>query len=253
MARWQKSGGFGFAPTLPASVEDTYHALRILETIRPVSEREVRELKGNSGLKSFLRHVEDKETWSLQTGYQYLVLCGLCGVSPGQSWLESWFPKRVADFVSLRDGYYLMRMQREFPYLTIADCGRPLAGGFPKCWRTAEDLWMCLYLHEGSPVALHSTKEAITEWLQSCQAPDGGFGFVPESTSFIENSHWCLRSLSLLNSQPTRPDLARGFVLRCRSARGGFARNHGAAPLLYATWHGVASLALLQVPVQSPC
>lgn len=60
MSRWQASGGFGFVPSLPASVEDTYHAVRILETIRPLSEAEVSGVKRHPKLKDFLGRKEDK-------------------------------------------------------------------------------------------------------------------------------------------------------------------------------------------------
>jgi len=45
MARWQDSGGFGFVATLPASVKDTYHAVRILEMVLPLSEADAGGLK----------------------------------------------------------------------------------------------------------------------------------------------------------------------------------------------------------------
>ena len=257
MARWQESGGFGFAPTLPASVEDTYHAIRILETIRPVSERELQELKGNQHLKGFLMGKEDKETWSFKTTYQYLALCAFCKLCPDQGWLNQSLGKRLKEDVSFRDGYYLARIQRECPS-SIAEPPRRTGPGGPskgwrgaldgtgkKNWRTAEELWMVLYLHEGSPEVLPTPKEDLIKWLQACQTPDGGFGVLPGTTSFIENTHWCLRSLALLGSAPLSHDRALGFILRCKTRRGGFSRKPLAAPFLYATWHAVAGLDLL--------
>jgi hypothetical protein len=263
MARWQESGGFGFAPTLPASVEDTYHAIRILETIRPVSQRKLQELKGDQHLKAFLMLKEDKETWSLRTTYQYLALCAFCGLCSDQGWLNRSLGKRLKKGISFRDRYYLARIQREGsssvaepprgtgPEAPSKDWGGALDGTGAKKWRTAEELWMLLYLHEGSPEALHTTKEDLVKWLQACQTPDGGFGVLPGTTSFIENSHWCLRALALLGSAPLSHDMALGFILRCKTRRGGFARKPWAAPFLYATWHAVAGLSLLRVPSNS--
>jgi hypothetical protein len=265
MARWQDSGGFGFAPTLPASVEDTYHALRILEMIRPVSERELRELKGNQDLKAFLMHKEDKETWSFRTAYQYLALCAFCGVCPEHGWLKRFLGKGLKEVVSLSERYYLMRIQREC-LSSVAELLRrtgpeaPSVDHYivfdedqPENWRTADELWMCLYLVEGSPEALHTTKKELIEWLRACQTPDGGFGFLPGTTSFIENSHWCLSALALLSSAPLSPDMARDFILWCKTRGGGFARKPGAAPFLDATFHAVASLSLLQVLSKDQC
>jgi hypothetical protein len=245
MGRWQESGGFGFAPTLPASVEDTYHAIQILETILPVSEKEVQGLKENPLLKAFLTEVEDKETWTLKTLYHYSFLSGFCRSSTDQMWIKHFLKKRLKETVSMRDLYYMARIQRECLESSHVDFGQSLDKSPPHHWRTAEELWMRLYLHGGSPEALHSTKRALIKWLQACQTPDGGFGALPGTTSFIENSHRCLRALSLLGGGPLSPDMARDFILRCKTRGGGFARKNGAAPFLYATWHAVAGLSLL--------
>lgn len=257
MSRWQASGGFGFAPSLPTSVEDTYQALQILETIQPVSERELQELKRNPHLRAFLMHNEDKETWSLRTAYQYLVVCAFCGVCPDQGWIERFLGKKLKEVVSLGERYYLTRIRREYPSFIAEllrrtgpdapsmDDGRILDRGRPDTWRTAEDLWRGLYLHEGSPAPFRTTKEELIRWLQACQTPDGGFGGLPGTTSFIENTHWCLSALALLGGAPRSPDMARDFILRCKTRGGGFARKNGGAPFLYATWHAVAGLTLL--------
>jgi prenyltransferase beta subunit len=250
MARWLESGGFGFAPTLPASVEATYRALRILETIWPVSEREMLGLRENPHMKAFLLRNEDKETWSLRTAYQYLYLCSLCKVSPEQGWLERILEQRLKEALSLRDRYYLVKILRECPDAPSIDCNPLLEGGATEKWRTVEDLWMCFYLHQGLPEALRTTGEAIVEWVQACQNPDGGFGCLPGTTSFIENSRWCLRSLAMLGGRLLSTDMTEDFILRCKTSGGGFARKSGAAPFLDSTWHAVASLFLLRMPPQ---
>lgn len=245
MARWQDSGGFGFVPTLPASVEDTYHALRILEMVLPLSEAESGEIKQNQKLKDFLSRKEDQDAWSLKTAYQYLYVCGFCSLLPDTAWLTRFLEKHSKGMLSLLDSYYLARIRREFPVPSRTDWTSILNADLMDEWRIAEDLWMLLSLHEGSPEALHTTRDELVHWLQACQTPDGGFGGRPGTTSFIENTHWCLSALALLGSAPLLPDMARDFILRCRTRGGGFARKNGGAPFLYATWHAVAGLALL--------
>jgi hypothetical protein len=257
MARWQESGGFGFAPTLAASVEDTYHALRILEMVQPVSERELKELKRNPDLKAFITGKEGKESWPLKTAYRYLALCTFCGFDPDQGWLRRFLKKRHKEVVSLRERYYLARILRERPSFAeelpgnigpdapFMNSDRILEGERREGRNTAEELWMGLFLYDGSPEPFHMTKEELIQWLQACQTPDGGFGALPATTSFIENSHWCLSALGLLGGAPLQPDLARNFILRCKTRGGGFARKSGAAPFLDATWHAVSCLDVL--------
>jgi hypothetical protein len=251
MARWQESGGFGFAPTLPASVEDTYHALRILETVLSGS-KQFTEIARDPNLKSFLTRAEGKETWSPRTAYQYLFSCGLCELKPDRGWLERFLVERLEGILSLRESYYFLRILKECSDAPLMDRDAILKGGEARRWRTARDLWMCFYLHDGSPEALLTTREAITRWVHECQNPDGGFGFLPRTTSFIENGHYCLRVLSSLGEKPLSLDAARDFVLRCKTSGGGFARKNGGAPFLYATWYAVASLAILSKMSSSP-
>jgi hypothetical protein len=56
-----------------------------------------------------------------------------------------------------------------------------------------------------------------------------------------------------LSSAPLSPDMARDFILWCKTRGGGFARKPGAAPFLDATFHAVASLSLLQVLSKDQC
>jgi hypothetical protein len=240
LARRRESGGFAFSPMVPASVEDTYCALRILEAIKPVSEKQLDALRQDSRLHDFLVRAEGKETWNIRTAYHHIFCLAFQGIGPDQSWLKKLLGSWQNQSHTLADHYYASRLQEWVPQTDLT-----LGQDRPISWRSSRELWMLLYLSGGAPERFHATQVDLLRWLQSCQNPDGGFGFVPGSTSFIENSHWCLRALSLLDSQPLWPDLARDFVLRCRTARGGFARKNGAAPFLYATWHAVASLAIL--------
>jgi hypothetical protein len=252
MRRQQASGGFGLAPTLPASVEDTYHAIRILKAILPPSGNGFDEVTGNPKLKSFLVREEDRETWCPKTAYQYLFLCRLCGVLHEGGWPQRFVAERLRGKISLQDRYYLAKILREFPDAAPMDEGLVLAGGQAEAWETVEELWMWLSLHKGEPEALHTTAEVIIRWVQACQNPDGGFGFLPGTTSFIENSHWCLRSLTALSGAVLSGEMARDFILRCKTRRGGFSRKNGAAPFLYATWHAVESLSLLRILSRGP-
>jgi len=251
MARWQDSGGFGLTPMLPATVEDTYHALRILETMLPGSEQ-LKETVKSPHLRKFLSRAEDKETWSLRTAYQYLFSCDLCELQPEPGWVKRFLDEKRNGALSLHDRYYFMKILKDKNDTPTIAPYALLKGVNTKRWRTARELGMCLNLHEGSIKGLETRKEALTTWLQECQNSDGGFGFFPGTTSFIENGHYCLRVLASLGEKPLSQDTAWDFILRCKTAGGGFARKHGGAPFLYATWHAVAELAILSKMSTAP-
>ena len=104
---------------------------------------------------------------------------------------------------------------------------------------------MHLYLARVSGRALPLPEPELIAWFQACQNGDGGFGFFPGTTSFVENCHASLRALAFLGSRPLEPGPAALFLAGCQTAAGGFSRNGRAAPFLDATWHALASLSFL--------
>ncbi len=116
-------------------------------------------------------------------------------------------------------------------------------GGFtPPRW-TVKQLYHYLRLQRlAQPGHAPSETEKMVRWLRRCQAPDGGFGFFPHTTSYIENCHWALAALALLDSRPGRPESAAAFILACQTTSGGFSRNSRAAPFLDSSRHAVQGL-----------
>ena len=89
-------------------------------------------------------------------------------------------------------------------------------------------------------------RDKAIDWLRACQNYDGGFGFMPGTTSFIENTFYGLRALELLGGQSEDPEMALNYVLSCRTKSGGFSRKANAAPFLDATYYAIGSLISLQ-------
>ncbi|GAB4336916.1 MAG: hypothetical protein Kow0089_07640 [Desulfobulbaceae bacterium] len=103
---------------------------------------------------------------------------------------------------------------------------------------------MLLHLCRLLDLPLPVSSGELADWLRSCQNGDGGFGFYPHTTSFIENTHAALEALALLGAGPLHPQRAFDYLIGCRTACGGFGRGSRTAPFLDATWHGVAGLSL---------
>jgi hypothetical protein len=245
MARRREDGGFAAAPTLPSSIEDTYFALRILEALQPFSEDELTSLGKDRSVKKYLLKMGDRDSWSLRTAFRHLMTCRIVGVNLDGTWIRRFISPKAKKGRGLRDNYYMMRILREGLAEPARQTDQKAMAGYLAKYRTVEELYMVLYLLEGNPEILFSARQALISWLHACQNPDGGFGFMPGNTSFMENNYHSLRSLRLLKEQtPSQEDIL-AFVLRSQGKQGGFARRSGAALFLDATWHAVATIDLL--------
>ena len=88
-------------------------------------------------------------------------------------------------------------------------------------------------------------KQGIVKWVQLCQNGDGGFGFYPGTTSYMENTYCALEILSKLDSAPLKIDLCQSYIISCQTASGGFSRAPSSFPFIESTSHAVAGLLLL--------
>jgi hypothetical protein len=88
-------------------------------------------------------------------------------------------------------------------------------------------------------------KQEIVRWIQLCQNGDGGFGFYPGTTSYMENIYCALEILSKLYSAPMKIDLCQNYILSCQTASGGFGRAPASFPFIESTFHAVVGLLLL--------
>jgi len=246
-ARRKKTGGFGGTPGLPATIEDTYHALHVLALAQMTSGRPGAPVcLADENLRSYLTGARQSVPAGARTTYHLLQASRLAGLEFSPSAIERavFTLPRAAN--ALDDWYYTVRILTEIlhhdPRLLLAGRGMPAVMTMP--WRTVDEAWMQLYLAQAWQVP-HWPPAGLAAWFQASQNGDGGFGFLPGSTSFVENCHYCLRALATLGVQPAEPDKAYQFIAGCQTAVGGFGRSYRAAPFLDATWHGVAALALL--------
>ncbi len=91
-------------------------------------------------------------------------------------------------------------------------------------------------------------EEYYKNLINSFQNPDGGWGFVKDSTSFLENSYIAILALNEMNAKPIHINACRQFILRCQSNHGGFGRQFATVPSIEATYYALASLSMLENP-----
>jgi len=244
--RRKETGGYGATPTLPATVEDTYQALRILSTLKGRGEHDFLHVQE---LKHYLSRVKKAEWLGARTTFHLLSSCILAGVPIDIETTTTFVEKRLAENQARDERYYCARIVREVLNLPTDAAQEQFASLYeatPLKWRVASELWMILYQLQGRPECqAEAPINDLVAWLQACQNYDGGFGFLPHSTSYIDNCYTCLRALSLLGAAPRDPEACRAFVLACETGVGGFARISKATAFLSSTWHAVAAISLL--------
>lgn len=239
LKRRKDTGGYGATPRLPATIQDTFQAVAIgivLGHDPPTPQTE-------PALAEYLSRMLDVPWLGIDTTFRLLSTCHACGLAMDGERVRAHLAACLAQDTSLAAIYYVSRIAREIlgEEVDPRSSGRSVMLPAP-C--AVGDVARYLFVKKmaGQPVA---GAEQLVVWLQRTQNGDGGFGFFPGTTSFIENCHAGLAALSLLGAKPIDPEGARAFLVSCQTGRGGFARSPKAAPFLDASWYGIASLRLL--------
>jgi len=249
MARRKESGGFGATPRLPATVTDTYHGLRILNLARQYGAMDNcgYDPLGDESLRAYLSACLLKFPGGARTRFQIFWCCLAAGVDVDRRAAEDVVAAQLCRSASLEDGYYHARLLREVLERPLPEAREILNNSTVMIgkWHTVDEAWMNIYLSRQIRSPLPHMEEELITWFQDSQNMDGGFGFFPGTTSFVENCHASLRALAFLEAKPRDQAGAFRFLVGCQTAAGGFGRSSRAAPFLYATWHALAALAIL--------
>lgn len=231
------SGGFNYPRDTPASIEETYFALNILHILE--------ETYSNEGTTAFVRNAHADSETSLKHLYQMACVCDLLGLGDKDREIGETFSvtrRRVKDITSLH--YYLLLSKRYGTSRLREKTGvailRRTLGSQPLSLSSA---WRCIGAAE--MLGQEIPRDRLLMWIQRSQNRDGGFGFYPGTTSFLENTWYALQGLHALRSKPRDPEGARRFVMMCESQTGGFSRQLSAVPTLEYSFMALLSLRLL--------
>lgn len=244
--RRKDTGGYGATPRLPATIEDTFQAL----AIGLVLGEESPGPRSDPALAVYLAQKLAAPWLGIGTTFRLLTACRLCGLAADGERVRSHLAACLAGDASLVADYYVRRIAREMLGADPAALGlaRPVA--LPARYAVQDAArYLAVKTEAGERI---EAAEELRAWLRRSQNGDGGFGFFPNTTSFIENCHAALAALRLLQAQPLAPANARDFILSCQTRRGGFARSPKAAPFLDASWYAIAGLCLLEEMERRP-
>lgn len=240
--RYKNSGGFGATRRLPATIEDTCNALQSLAALRDLTGQD-RLMKYCHDRKTalFLQSRLPGRGLGPRTIFQLYAAAVLMGLAFDRQ-EAAYTIKNSMNMSDTIGTYYACRLAE------MLDLPGP-SGLAPLAWparRTCHNMLMTLEnrLFNGEPLEKFRQTELVG-WFKACQSPDGGFGFLPGTTSFIENTYFCLRALYLLEAGPQDAEAARQSVTCTQTGSGGFGRRGRAAPFLDSTRYALQDLVLL--------
>jgi len=229
--REKENGGFSFAPELYPDIEDTYYAVRTLQLLKADIDRDK--------TANYLKSIDWKEVGFPRAVYMLLYIHQSLYIELPRQLIDlsgkDWFGFAVLDVQ-----YFSDEMRKLL--------GRPLKPlNSPSSWQlqTNESLQT---LRKKVAILLdrdiNFDRQPIIRWVQLSQNGDGGFGFYPETTSYMENTYCALEILPKLGSSPMQIELCRKYILGCQTNNGGFGRAPVSFPFIESTFHAVSGLLL---------
>ncbi len=236
ICRKKREGGFAATELLPATVEDTYYALKIIENLRNLNLNIDYNPQKDEALIAWLS--QNKEWKEPKVFYQFLRISIMCNFKIEKKFIIQYLNNRGSRIITLERMFYLTKISELVNFSPLYIKKLPL----PKI---AKDWWMFIYLVGKGIIKQRLEKQKIIEYFRNCQNPDGGFGFFPGTTSYMDNTYFCLKALKFLGSKPKEPEEALNFILFCQKESGGFARTPGAAAFLESTFYAIESLQIL--------
>jgi len=230
--RENEGGGFSFAIDLYPDVEDTYYATRILRLL----DVDVDQNKAGNYLKNI--------SWSevaLPRAVYMLLYLHLSMAIELPSMLINLTNRDWSGYGSLDAQYFSDEIQKLLNQPTKLLAAKSLFE-----FHRLENLQSLR--KKVSILSNHDIdfdKQEIIRWVRLCQNGDGGFGFYPVTTSYMENTYCALEILSKLDSTPLKIDLCQNYIISCQTASGGFSRAPASFPFIESTFHAVLGLLLL--------
>lgn len=231
--REKEEGGFSFVPDLYPDIEDTYYASRIFQLLNVDVDR--------NKMANYLKSIRWEGVGFPRAVYMLLYI---------HLFLDIKLPRQLIDLseqdwsgFGVLDAQYFSDEIRKLLHHPL----KPLLSLSPFQFHRRENLQN---LRKKISVSLDHRidfdKQEIITWVRLCQNGDGGFGFYPETTSYMENTYCALEILSKLGSSPVQVELCQKYILGCQTKGGGFGRAPASFPYIESTFHAVMGLVLLE-------
>lgn len=250
-SRKKQDGGFSQTPRLPATIEDTCYAASSLHVMKASGVTVPPELF--HGHEAFLlSRLRPKESDPRRV-FQTLKSLKLLDIPTGDH-IKNTLHKVLSSTPTARDLYHLFYWKRlihvvtgEKKEMSTTSITCDDKARLEKAIRTIKDLRMYVYLF--NDLLTEKERHKWSRWILACQNGDGSLGFMPGTTSYMENCYYGVRCLEILGNKNTSLDIdgIMGFVMAAKSGMGGFGRKHLGIPFPSSTWHAIGTLHYLSL------
>jgi hypothetical protein len=225
-------GGFSFVLDLFPNIEDTYYAVRTFQLLKVNIDR--------NKIANYLKSINFEEVGFPRIIYMSFYLHISLGIElPPQ--LNQLLRVDWNRFPVIDAYYYSDNIQK-----LLNKPLKSLTSSSPFQFHPQDNLQrlqkkVSVLLGHGIDFNRHE----IIRWVQLCQNGDGGFGFYPITTSYMDNTYCALEVLSKLHASPMRIDTCREYILGCQTKSGGFGRAPMSFPFIESTYQAVVGLFIL--------
>jgi hypothetical protein len=231
--RQKEDGGFAACPSLPSTVADTFYSLNIFVRLDALGlDLHLFSRIDKEKLLDFIKaYATIRESLPLRIRF-FLFAIERYILGDAVTYEDHCKDINSGKMVSYENYYYLSRLTSgkkagfHVKELDLSDC-------------TCKDVY---YFVLSFPDVAQSRADEIVDWLKKCQNCDGGFGFFPGTTSYMEYCDYSLSALAVLKKRPAHHAKAERYIRYCQTGAGGFSRGVKAAPFLEASFHAVHAL-----------
>ncbi|QER42013.1 hypothetical protein F1847_04340 [Thermodesulfobacterium sp. TA1] len=246
-ARKKPTGGFGATPLLPSTVEDTYYALSGMEVLKKIDPNLKYNPSKDHALKVWIKkNIEHaiKFGFSAKTLFYLTNITLKTLVKPPnrfleflEDWCTNFLRERLSDLEQI---FYGVKIAKSLNWLNLdISCSVEIRN------ENVKEVYQLLWLQKEGGLKFSFSESKLLGWLKACYNPDGGYGFYPETTSYIENTFYALNSYFFLKIKPKNINKTQAFIVSCYVGKGGFARKPGGTAFLEATYYALECFKLI--------
>lgn len=219
----ENEGGFGATPLLPSTLEDTFFGIKTMNLLKPSFLEEKKDL-----IRIYIDKIFEKPSLKIKHLFQISEICKILNISLPQNFsqkvdycLTSSLPQVTSIYL-----YALWNLGKILSRDDLLTFVQIVTNKLP--FKTIEDLYFLGTIRE-------DLWKANRFFVIKSQNGDGGFGFYPGTTSFLENTYYALKILFKID--PKKDIIAKGlnFLKACSNSDGGFGRKPGGISYLNTT------------------